>query len=286
MKKIISWIICAALLLPLFGLAAQAQSSAQLNFVVLGDSIAAGSGAGDQSRAYAWIIAREKGYDLSNFGAGGDISADLLRKVTSDEMIRQGVREADIIAVSIGGNDMLHAEDGLPALVLRGLLGDYSLLEPIHKAFYENFAGIIDEIRALNPDAMLIVQTLYNSAFPLPSLRAAYAAGVGGINDGIYAYLAANKGAFIVADVYSAFEQRSGVVYIDMTHPSPAGHRLIANVIIDVIYGTQTPLPPIGALDCLACAGRPLLALLDWVLVETARLLHRLLGPVWTLVKF
>jgi len=285
MKKIISWIICAALLLPLFGLAAQARGAEQTSFVVLGDSIAAGT-MNIKSQTYARIIAREKNYKLSNFGEDGDGTADLLRKITTNKAMRRAVSCADIIAISVGGNDLRYAEEGLTNLMVSGLLGDYGPMAPTVRTYAENFAKIIDEIYALNPDVRLIVQTLYNPAFPLPALHEAYAAGVGAINDTIYAYLEANEGAYVIADVFSAFEQRSGLVLFDMMHPSPAGHALISEVLLDVIDGTQTPLPPAGIWDYLVDVGEPLFAPLDWVLVEAARLLHRLLGPVWTLIKF
>jgi len=284
MKKFLATLLCAALLLLPLGILSHAQD-APVKLLVLGDSIAAGSGVSDKKDAYAWLMAEARGYDMTNYGAGGDISADLLRKVTADEAIRQAVAGADIIAVSIGGNDLLHAED-FTALVINGLLGDYAMIEPVMETFRENFAGIIAEILILNPDAILIVQTLYNPAFPLPSLRAAYGAAVKGINEGIAAYLEANPGAFLLADVYAAFEPRSGVVYIDMTHPSAAGHAVIAAVLLGVIDGTGPQLPPANAaLDLTVRLLGPFFTLLDWVLIGgVLRVLYPVLTPVLSLI--
>ena len=286
MKKIIAGILCAALLWLSLGVFSHALSPAQVKFLVLGDSIAAGSGVQDKKDAYAWLVAEAKGYELTNYGAGGDISADLLRKVTSDETIRAAIRAADIIEVSIGGNDLLHAED-FTSMVINGLLGDYAQLEPIMDEFRENFAGIIAGIRALNPDAMLIVQTLYNAAFPVPSLRKAYGEASQGINAGIYAYLAKNPDAFLLADVYAAFEPRSGVVFIDMTHPSSAGHAVIASVLLGVIDAAPAQLPPANAaLDLLVRLLKPALTVLDWVLIGgVLRVVYGVLGPVLPLVS-
>jgi len=280
MKKLISGLLCAAILILSFSVVTFAVDAAKPSkFLVLGDSIAAGSGVQDKKDAYAWIIAREKGFDLTNCGAGGDISADLRRKVAQDEAIRQAIREADIIAVSIGGNDLLHAEDGVALLVVEGLLGNYSRIEPVLSAFRENFAAIIGGIRALNPKVMLIVQTLYNPAFSLPSLHKAYGVAIGGINEGILAYHARNPEAFVLADVYTAFEGRYGLVYIDMTHPSAGGHAVIAAVLLGAIDNAQAQLPPANVfLAVLAKGFSPVLWLLDKALVGVV------LRVVWAVV--
>ena len=265
-KKIFAALLVTALLVTSFSLLAQA-AAANLKFLVLGDSIAAGSGVyiNSEKRAYAPLVAAAKGYDLTNHGAGGDTSARLLRKVQESDVIRQAIRQADIIAVSIGGNDLPHAED-FSAMVINGLLGDYSGIDPVLAAYRENFAAIIEGIRALNPGALLIVQTLYNPAFPLPSLRKAYGEAVRGLNAEIRGYLAAHPGAFVVADVYAAFEQRRGAVFVDMTHPSGYGHRVIAAVLLATIDETPDRLPWIpGILEAMLWIFKPVLALLDWI---------------------
>jgi len=268
-RKPLSVLLIAALLLSCGMIATQATAESNVKFLVLGDSIAAGSGVyiNSERRAYGPLVAAAKGYDLTNYGAGGDTSARMLQKVKENEHIRWAIRQADIIAVSIGGNDLMHAED-FNTLVIEGLLGDYDAIEPILAAYRENFAGIVEGIRALNPGALLIVQTLYNPAFPLPSLRKAYGAAIQGINAGIRDYLAAHPGAFVVADVYSAFEARRGAVFVDMTHPSGYGHSIIAAVLIATIDETPDQLPCVpGILEALLWVFKPLLAILDWAFI-------------------
>ena len=286
-RKILACVLGAALLLLSLGVLGHADtvSSVATKFLVLGDSIAAGSGVSDKQDAYAWIVAREKGWDLINYGAGGDGSMHMLAKVEGDEAYRQAVAGADVIAVSIGGNDLLHAED-FPLLVLNGLLGDYALMQPVLDAFRENFTGIVEGIRALNPTATLIVQTLYNPAFPVPALRTAYGTAIQGINASIRAYHAAHPRAFLLAEVHEAFGERNGLVYIDMTHPSAAGHAMIAAVLLNVLDAAQAPLPgPIFALDALVWALGPALRWLSDRLVEgVLRPYYWILAPVLRVV--
>ncbi|MCL2508486.1 MAG: SGNH/GDSL hydrolase family protein [Oscillospiraceae bacterium] len=279
-KKIFAVILCASLALLSFGVIVQARESEPLKFVVLGDSIAEGVGARIKSNAYANRIARAKGYELSNFGKGGDTSAALLWKVTEDETIRQGIRDADIIAVSIGGNDFYPSL----SLVLNGFLGEYSWMEPRREALRENFFDAVAEIRALNPDAMLIVQTLYNPllALPLPTLYDLYDETVQGINAVIGEYLTQQPDAFLIADVYAAFQGRYGTVSIDMVHPSDCGHAIIADVLMDTIDGTQTLKPASGAINLLAgIFYKPVFEALDWIIVGMLRIVHDALPSVW-----
>lgn len=286
LKKLLAGILCAALVLLSFGVFSYAKKAPPpVKFVVLGDSIAAGSGVEDKKDAYAWLIAADKGYDLANFARGGDTSADLLRKVTEDEEIRQAVGAADIIAVSIGGNDLMHAEE-VASMVIEGMLGEYGRIEPVLDTFRKNFAKIIAALRALNPDAMLIVQTLYNPAFPLPSLVEAYDTAIKGLNAVIHKYLAKHPGAYRIADVYAAFQGRNGLAFIDMTHPSAAGHAMIAAVLEGVIDGGKPQLPPADdALDLFVQLLQPVLALLDAVLVGgVLRIVYGALSPVLTLL--
>ena len=285
MKKMIACVLCVLLVLLPLGVLAGAQE-AQSKFLVLGDSIAAGSGVSDKADAYAWLIAEAKGYDLTNYGAGGDISADLLRKVTEQENTRRKITEADIIAVSIGGNDLLHAEDVF-TMVIKGLLGDYDMIQPVLDTFRENYAGIIAGIRALNPHALVVVQTLYNPAFPLPSLRAAYGAAIEGLNAIILEHHALDPQAYVIADVYAAFAPARGAVFVDMTHPSARGHSIIAAVLMNTIDAslsqqTQTPVPGgIVVLNAMAYVFGPVLTVLDWVLIGgMLRVLYGIIEPI------
>jgi len=237
---------------------------APVKFVVLGDSIAAGSNMLFKSRAYAWIVARKMGWELNNYALGGSTSEDMLRQLKEDQTVRRSIGEADVIAVSVGGNDFLRAEE-LTTLITEGLLGDHRRGKQVVDNFRSVFDDIAAELRALNPDARLIMQTLYNPAFSLPSLYTAYDAVSVGINKVIYNYLDKQPDAYEVADVYGAFQGKNGLIFFDMTHPSAAGHKMVAAVLLDTINGTQTDMPPVffGAADWFADMIEPALCRLD-----------------------
>ena len=280
MKKILAGVLCAALLCLSFGMLAHGQETKR-KFVVLGDSIAEGNSAILPCNRYADRVARANGYELRNFGKGGDTSWSLLQKVREDEPIRQAVREADVIAVSIGGNDFYPSM----YLVLNGLLGELGWVKPRAESLRKNFAGAIAEIRRLNPGAVLVVQTLYNPVFAFmpPSAHELYGAIVREINAAILGYLDKHPGAYLVADVNAAFAQRYGMVFADMVHPSPAGHAVIAAVLLDTINGTNElrPCPLDAVIGVPVRLSAPALALADRGLAGTLQTVHDRMPRVW-----
>jgi len=115
---------------------------------------------------------------------------------------------------------------------------DLKRLVPGDRVFAEGPSGAFTADRRVNPGALLIVQTLYNPALsgsPLTSLGETYDVLVSGVNDAIRANLAGQPGAFVVADVYTAFLGGNGLIYMDTFHPSAAGHRAMAAVYLDIL---------------------------------------------------
>jgi len=239
-KKLVSVLLVLALGCALTATAARAAYGAGTKFVVLGDSISAGEGASDPAKAYARLIAGDKNFSLANFAVGGHTSDDLLEILAENEDAVQAIREADIINLSIGGNDLLRSN--VITLVLRLLfLKDVTAADEYIASFAENFAVIVPKIRALNPDALFIVQTLYNSMEGVPLVADAYEVAILKLNKVYTDYLAANPGAYELADVYAAFKGREGLVFRDRIHPSDAGHEMIAKVLTAMIDGTAPP---------------------------------------------
>lgn len=80
-----------------------------LKFTVLGDSTAAGLGAGDPSRAYATLLAEriaERGFrvDLTAFG----VSGARVRDVLVEQVPLAVATDPDLVFVGIGANDVTH----------------------------------------------------------------------------------------------------------------------------------------------------------------------------------
>ena len=70
----------------------------------LGDSITTGYGLAENETGFAKQVADSNGYTLTNLAQDGATSTDLLEVVTS-EANADTLKNADLITVTIGGND-------------------------------------------------------------------------------------------------------------------------------------------------------------------------------------
>ena len=243
-RKLAAVLLALVLICALAAVPAGAAYGKGTKFVVLGDSIPAGEGASEEAKAYARLIADKKGFALSNLAVGGHKSSDLLEILANDAEAKKAIRNADIIDLNIGGNDLLASN--VITLVLRVVfLKDSSTIDPYIAEFSERFEQIIKQIRKLNGSAKFIVQTLYNCMEGIPLVGDAYEIAVTKLNAVYYDYLKAHPGAYEIADIYGAYKGRDGLVFRDRLHPSDAGHEKIAEVLtamIDSAPKTQAAL--------------------------------------------
>ena len=226
-KKILAVLLCAALLLGAMGVSAFAAE--RPIYLVLGDSIAYGSGLSNPGEAvYGKIVADTNGYDYLNYAVPGHTTGNLLRRM-EDETVKDAIRNADIINISIGGNNFLLGN--INSLLYDGLVkADYSRLDSIADGFYTDLETIMETIRALNPDAAVILQTIYNPQTAY--VGEVYQQGADRINAMLRTYDEAHPDEIILADVAAALTDSGNDFAEDRIHPSAAGNEKIARVIL------------------------------------------------------
>ena len=158
-KRFLSLLLTLLLLFGMLGVAAGAQ--AETRYVVLGDSIAFGSGLSNPKQAvYGKIVADTNGYAYENYAVPGHTTGNLLRRMETDA-VKEAIRNADIISISIGGNNFLLGN--LNGLLFDGIVKqDYARFDEIAANYYTDLEKIVDNIRALNEGAAIVLQTLYN----------------------------------------------------------------------------------------------------------------------------
>lgn len=227
MKKALSLILTVLMVFSCLGLSAFA-SEDTLHYVVLGDSIAYGSGLSNPKEAcYGKIIADTYGYTYENHAIPGHTTTRLLGRLGEDKVI-EAVKKADIISVSIGGNDFLM--DDLSAILYHYMVkGDTSRIEAIEKSFYNNFCSAMDIIRENNETALVLAQTIYNPQFK--SLKDAYQAGGEAINRALTRYNEEHPGEIVLIDVAAVLNGDENNFAGDGIHPSAKGNLLIAKEI-------------------------------------------------------
>ena len=182
-RHALAFLLSLLLFLSCFAPAAFAQND-PLHYVVLGDSIAAGSGIRNGDKAcYGRIVANTNGYTYQNFGHDGHRTRDLLGRLNRSD-VKDAVRRADIISISIGGNDFFQSNP--VGLVFEVTFRQFSRINSIANEMRSNFVGIMDKIKAYNPHAVILMQTLYN---PGTVLRLQIKEATNRVNDMIYDYL-------------------------------------------------------------------------------------------------
>ena len=271
-KKIIASVLCVVLLACCAAALAacnnDGETAEKTEIVYLGDSIAEGIlGASPlglrHEYAYANVLGRRNDFEYYNHSVSGHLTKDLLALLNNDlgydgaRGLILHVQEADIIHVSILGNDLLQ-DMSMNDVVLEAAQGLYTIIDGIAETAYENITGIVARIRELNPDATLIFQNVYNPLSEKSTLvdaetRATLAAehdtypedfrqlGAGildRLNGVLDRYLAEHPGAFIIADAQAEFdrifaedyERGKDLIYPDYIHPSNEGHAVLADL--------------------------------------------------------
>ncbi len=250
MKKIIAIILSFALILCSFSISAFAEDEKPF-YLILGDSIAYGSGISNSKEAcYGKIVADTNGYDYANHSVPGHTTANLINRLKNETVIAD-LKKADIISISIGGNDFLMSN--LIGLMFDSIvLGDHSEYDRIAEGFYTNLCEIVDIINSHNADAVILMQTLYNPQSGY--LRAPYQEGADRINAAIERYNAEHPGEIVIVDVGSALGDDMANYADDEIHPSAKGNEIIAQKVLDKLYElelgkTVTPVIVTNGID-------------------------------------
>ena len=271
-KKIIASVLCVVLLACCAAALAacnnDGETAEKTEIVYLGDSIAEGIlGASPlglrHEYAYANVLGRRNDFEYYNHSVSGHLTKDLLALLNNNlgydgaRGLILHVQEADIIHVSILGNDLLQ-DMSMNDVVLEAAQGLYTIIDGIAETAYENITGIVARIRELNPDATLIFQNVYNplsekstlvDAETRATLKEEYdtdpedfrqlGAGIlDRLNGVLDRYLAEHPGAFIIADAQAEFdrifaedyERGKDLIYPDYIHPSNEGHAVLADL--------------------------------------------------------
>lgn len=229
MKKAVALLISLSMILGMLCLTVFAQDE-KLYYVVLGDSIAYGSGISNSREAcYGKIVSDTNGYDYANHAIPGHTTTNLIKRL-GEETVIADIKKADLISISIGGNDFLMSN--LIGLMFDAIvLGDYSEYDRIAEGFYDNFCEIVDIINSHNEDAIILMQTLYNPQSG--DLREPYQQGADRINAAIEKYAQEHPGEIVIVDVGTALGEDMANYAEDEIHPSAKGNEIIADKILE-----------------------------------------------------
>ena len=199
-KRILSTLLALCLALSLLPASALAAGGEQKSYVALGDSITTGYGLAENETGFAKQVADSNGYTLTNLAQDGATSTDLLEVVKS-EANADTLKNADLITITIGGNDLMNAlyaylaeeynnkqnsdtpitaadvkaslageeEAVVEQTTMLGFaisnISDFqssSIANSAYATLWDKFIEIIGTIRSINENAQLIVVNQYN----------------------------------------------------------------------------------------------------------------------------
>ena len=200
-----------------------------LRVVVIGDSLAFGAGdetgGGIPGRLPNELRAHHSGtIDVQNLGANGATTEDVQARLR-EQSVRDGVYIADVIVLSVGANDAFQTTDLRAQAIAHR--------EEFAKEILQKVAAVVSELRAINPDAEILILGGYNP-FPENPLSS-------GINSYMKKWDSLLDDKF-AADPYVDVVKLSDILdgpdklsSIDHFHPSGASYAAIAKRIAEMM---------------------------------------------------
>lgn len=266
MKKRILVAICIILTLCLI-IPLASCSDNKTNVLFLGDSIAealVGPSPISERENYGYygILGQINNYSVINRGISGDKTADLLSYLKVEDkdstMTRSHLIKADVIHLSIGGNDLL--QEDFSGLFYNLYTNKTAKIDELVGKATKNITEIITLIRKYNPNALLLVQNVYNPLYPdSPLIDKETRDKIGEYSDKQYRDLGdkmmklfekmfidnfkTSEKPFVYIDIFTPFKEiynedpvrGKNLIYPDGVHPSNEGHAIIAQTIQETL---------------------------------------------------
>lgn len=202
-----------------------------LTLVALGDSLTRGTG-DETGKGYVGILVDElkektkQPVQLTNLGINGQRSDQLRQQVQQAEVGRQ-IQKADVVLVTIGGNDLFRGGQGIIDFKKEDLTG-------IQTKYLDNLTFIFEQIRKNNQNANVFFIGLYNPFIELGEGKEMSKV----VRQWNYqsAEVSAAYPKIIFVPTFDLFELKvNDYLYSDKFHPNSKGYRLIAERVASLI---------------------------------------------------
>ncbi|MFC7370138.1 SGNH/GDSL hydrolase family protein [Fictibacillus iocasae] len=209
----------------------QKKDKSKIKVAALGDSLTRGTG-DDNGKGYVGYLIEQlkkksdKDISIANSAIKGERSDGLLEQLKQPQIQRQ-IANADVIVMTIGGNDLFRGGEALENLETGGL-------EENKVQYIKNLEAIYTAIRKQNPQAEIFHVGLYN---PFINMQDADLT-TGAVRDWNFAAAdtAAKFEKIVYVPTFDLFQLRAeNYLYSDQFHPNAEGYKLIAERVASLI---------------------------------------------------
>lgn len=223
--------------------------------VSLGDSVPAGVGCDCDAFpaliAAALTTAQGRPVEAVDDAVSGLTASDLAAQLSTDgdEDVRADVAGADLVVITVGANDVVEQAD-ITADDGSGAGGETTCDASCFGPITERVATLVGDdaaaVRRLNPTARIVVTSYWNvfpdgaDVVPDATRRAWTSAVTGSFNSDLETV--ARRDGLTYADLSAPFSRDGSadpgpLLLDDGDHPDSAGHRVIAQAVLDALAG-------------------------------------------------
>ncbi|MGG1674438.1 SGNH/GDSL hydrolase family protein [Neobacillus sp. NRS-1170] len=202
-----------------------------LTILALGDSLTRGTG-DETGKGYVGVLLDEikektkRPVQLTNLGINGQRSDQLKKQIGQKEVQRQ-IQKADMVLVTIGGNDLFRGGQG----IVDFQAGNIATIE---KKYLDNLKFIFEQIRKSNSKANVFFIGLYNPFIELDQGKEMSKVVRHWNYDSAEVSAAFPKIVFV--PTFDLFELKvNDYLYSDKFHPNSKGYRLIAERVASLL---------------------------------------------------
>jgi lysophospholipase L1-like esterase len=199
--------------------------------VALGDSLTRGTG-DEEGKGYIGYLVEEleektdEKLTLHNYGVKGYRSEQLLTQVRG-ETIQNQIKDADVILITIGGNDLFQGGQTLVG-------PNQDEISGIKDQYLKNLKETIDMIKTINQDAVIFLVGLYNPFIDLEEAATTTAV----VRDWNYStnQLLDQYPNSVFVPTFDLFQLKvNDYLFSDKFHPNSKGYQLIAERVASLI---------------------------------------------------
>ncbi|MFC6171279.1 SGNH/GDSL hydrolase family protein [Loigolactobacillus jiayinensis] len=133
-----------------------------IQLVAVGDSLTEGIGDGLQQGGYVGIIKSELKTKQTvptttqNYGIAGETSTQIDQRVRNDQKLQQALKQADVITMSVGGNDLM-------AVLRQQMLNlNEADIKQAQATYTTHLATLLQDVREHNAKAPIFIFGIYN----------------------------------------------------------------------------------------------------------------------------